>query len=180
MPRPTAAQLAYGSATVVVSTVALLLLSRATTALGVAVVGVTALALGLLVAVSVPVPDRAKAARTAGRSRAAAVEDLARVQEPNVFLVDDVAFIHPEHGFAIGKELERRKIKKEYYLETRCDVLVKNREVFAYWKRLGLHYMFLGLEAIDEEGLKLHRKRVVPGDNFKALEVARELGAVST
>ncbi|MEU2262629.1 hypothetical protein ABZ557_20660 [Streptomyces sp. NPDC019645] len=75
MPRPTAAQLAYGSATVVVSTVAMLLVSRATTALGVAVVGVTALALGLLVAVSVPVPDRAKAARTAGRSRAAAVED---------------------------------------------------------------------------------------------------------
>ena len=67
-------------------------------------------------------------------------------------------------------------VKKEYYLETRCDVLVKNREVFAYWKRLGLHYMFLGLESIDEEGLKLHRKRVVPGDNFKALEVARELG----
>src|SRR5438034_4811966 len=54
-------------------------------------------------------------------------EDLARIAEPNVFLVDDVAFIHPEHGFAIGQEIERRGIKKEYYLETRCDVLVKNR-----------------------------------------------------
>jgi magnesium-protoporphyrin IX monomethyl ester (oxidative) cyclase len=106
----------------------------------------------------------------------AAAEDVARVREPNIFLVDDVAFIQPEHGFAIGRELERRGIKKEYYLETRCDVLLKNREVFAYWKRLGLHYMFLGLEAIDETGLKLHRKRVSPGDNFKALEVARELG----
>jgi hypothetical protein len=73
----------------------------------------------------------------------AAAEDLARVEEPNVFLVDDVAFVQPEHGYAIGRELERRGIRKEYYLETRCDVLVKNREVFAYWKRLGLHYMFL-------------------------------------
>jgi hopanoid C-3 methylase HpnR len=106
----------------------------------------------------------------------AAAEDVARIREPNVFLVDDVAFIQPEHGYAIGRELERRGIKKEYYLETRCDVLLKNREVFAYWKRLGLHYMFLGLEAIDEQGLKLHRKRVSPGDNFKALEVAREIG----
>jgi hopanoid C-3 methylase len=106
----------------------------------------------------------------------AAAEDVARIREPNVFLVDDVAFIQPEHGYAIGRELERRGIVKEYYLETRCDVLLKNREVFAYWKRLGLHYMFLGLEAIDEQGLKLHRKRVSPGDNFKALEVARELG----
>ena len=105
----------------------------------------------------------------------AAAEDLARVEEPNVFLVDDVAFVQPEHGYAIGRELERRGVRKEYYLETRCDVLVKNREVFAYWKRLGLHYMFLGLEALDEEGLRLHRKRVTPNENLRALEIAREL-----
>src|SRR5947199_411644 len=34
----------------------------------------------------------------------AAAEDLARIAEPNVFIVDDVAFIHPEHGFAIVRE----------------------------------------------------------------------------
>src|SRR5207249_4030470 len=92
----------------------------------------------------------------------AAAEDLARIAEPNVFIVDDVAFIHPEHGFAIGRELEKRRVRKQYYLETRCDVLLRNHEVFEYWKRLGLHYMFLGLEALDEEALKLHRKRVTP------------------
>lgn len=109
-------------------------------------------------------------------SAEAAAEELAGIQEPNVFIVDDVAFIRPEHGWAIGREVERRGIRKQYYLETRCDVLLRNREVFAYWKRLGLRYMFLGLEALDEEGLKLHRKRVTPTENFKALDVARELG----
>lgn len=103
-------------------------------------------------------------------------EDLARIQEPNAFIVDDVAFIHPEDGMAIGREIERRQIRKQYYLETRCDVLLRNQEVFAYWKRLGLRYMFLGLEALDEEGLKRIRKRVTPSENFKALEVARTLG----
>ncbi len=105
-----------------------------------------------------------------------AAEDMASIREPNVFIVDDVAFIHPEHGFAIGHELEKRKIKKQYYLETRSDVLVRNEEVFAYWRRLGLEYMFLGLEAIDEEGLKAHRKRSSMDINNKALEVARRLG----
>jgi magnesium-protoporphyrin IX monomethyl ester (oxidative) cyclase len=105
-----------------------------------------------------------------------AAEDLASIREPSVFLVDDVAFIHPEHGFAIGEELERRKVRKQYYLETRCDVLIKNRDLFKYWKKLGLFYMFLGLEALDEEALKVHRKRVTPGENFEALEIARELG----
>jgi hopanoid C-3 methylase HpnR len=105
-----------------------------------------------------------------------AAEDLASIREPNVFLVDDVAFIHPEHGFAIGEELERRRVKKQYYLETRCDVLIKNKELFKYWKKLGLYYMFLGLEALDEEALKLHRKRITTGENFHALEIAREIG----
>jgi len=77
------------------------------------------------------------------RSAEASAEDLASVEEPGVFM-------------AIGREIEKRGIKKRYYLETRGDVLLRNKEVFRYWKRLGLEYMFLGLEAIDEEGLKLH------------------------
>lgn len=106
----------------------------------------------------------------------AAVEELQTVKEPGVFIVDDVAFIQAEHGFAIGREIERRGIRKHYYLETRGDVLLRNKEVFQYWKRLGLKYMFLGLEALDEEGLKLHRKRVKLSTNFEALEFARSLG----
>jgi magnesium-protoporphyrin IX monomethyl ester (oxidative) cyclase len=109
-------------------------------------------------------------------SAQAAAEDLAAIAEPNVFIVDDVAFIHPEHGYAIGREIERRGIRKQYYLETRADVLIRNQEVFAYWKKLGLRYLFLGLEAIDEEGLKAHRKRSSTGVNFEALEIARRLG----
>lgn len=108
-----------------------------------------------------------------------AADELARVHEPGVFIVDDVAFIHPEQGHAVADEIERRGIRKQYYLETRGDVLLRNREVFERWRRLGLQYMFLGLEAIDEEGLKSFRKRVALGKNFEALECARSLGIVT-
>ncbi|MEU9557005.1 hypothetical protein [Streptomyces fumanus] len=54
MPRPTVAQFAYGSCTVILSTVAMLALSRTGSAVGIAVIAVAALALGLLVAVTVP------------------------------------------------------------------------------------------------------------------------------
>jgi hopanoid C-3 methylase HpnR len=106
----------------------------------------------------------------------AAVEDMARIQEPGVFIVDDVAFIKAEEGDEIARQLERRQIRKEYYLETRCDVLIRNEEVFRRWKRLGLKYMFLGLEALDADGLKAFRKRSTPAVNNKALEVARAIG----
>jgi len=105
-----------------------------------------------------------------------AAEELASIEEPNCFIVDDVAFIREEHGQAIADAIGKRNIKKKYYLETRGDVLIKNREIFKQWVDLGLEYMFLGLEALDEEGLKAFRKRTTPTKNFEALAVARELG----
>jgi hopanoid C-3 methylase len=112
------------------------------------------------------------------RSPEIAAEDLASVRESGVFIVDDVAFVHADQGMAIADEIERRGIRKQYYLETRGDVLLRNKEVFRRWRKLGLEYMFLGLEAIDEEGLKTHRKRVTLDKNMQALECARELGIV--
>jgi len=66
-------------------------------------------------------------------------------------------------------------VRKRYYLETRCDVLIRNKEVFARWAKMGLCYMFLGLESLDAEQLKAFRKRATPNQNFEALEVARKL-----
>jgi magnesium-protoporphyrin IX monomethyl ester (oxidative) cyclase len=106
----------------------------------------------------------------------AAVEDMSRIAEPGVFIVDDVAFIKAEEGDEIARQLERRNVRKQYYLETRCDVLLRNEEVFRRWRRLGLNYMFLGLEALDEDGLKAFRKRTTPAVNNQALEVARSMG----
>jgi hopanoid C-3 methylase len=105
-----------------------------------------------------------------------AAEELASIAEPGIFIVDDVAFVHQEHGMAIAEAVARRGIRKRYYLETRCDVLLRNKEVFRRWRTLGLEYMFLGLEALDEDGLKSFRKRSLPDVNREALEFARSLG----
>jgi len=105
-----------------------------------------------------------------------AVEDLVSIQEPGVFIVDDVAFIQSDNAFKIGEALRSKGVDKEFYLETRGDVLLRNKEAFKLWTELGLEYMFLGLEAIDEEGLKKYRKRITLDENFEALEVARSLG----
>ncbi|GAA2396511.1 hypothetical protein GCM10010420_22790 [Streptomyces glaucosporus] len=63
MPRPNPAQLAYGSATVILSALVMLLVTQARSGAGIAAVAGAALALGLVVAVRVP------AGRAAHRSR---------------------------------------------------------------------------------------------------------------
>jgi hypothetical protein len=71
LPRPTPAQLTYGSLTVIFSTLAMLLLSQTSSGPGVAVITAAALGLGLLVAMTVPQPKPAAspAARVAHAAR---------------------------------------------------------------------------------------------------------------
>ncbi|MEV5429638.1 hypothetical protein [Streptomyces sp. NPDC052701] len=73
MPRPTAAQLAYGSCTVIFSTLAMLLLSQTSSGAGIVLIALSALVLGLLVALTVPVPGPGAAvvARPAPREQRA-------------------------------------------------------------------------------------------------------------
>ena len=105
-----------------------------------------------------------------------AVEEIEQIREPGLFILDDVAFIQAEHGLAIGEAIARKGIQKRYWLETRADVLLRNKEVFQLWSRIGLKTMFIGVEAIDDEGLKKFRKRVSFSKNFEALEFARGMG----
>jgi hopanoid C-3 methylase HpnR len=104
----------------------------------------------------------------------AEIESIPQVR--GFFILDDVAFIQAEHGMAIGEAIARKGIQKMYWLETRADVLLRNKEVFALWARIGLKTMFIGLEAVDDDGLRKFRKRVSQSKNFAALEFARSLG----
>jgi hopanoid C-3 methylase HpnR len=110
------------------------------------------------------------------RSPERIVEDLKSIREPGVFIVDDVAFIRERHALEIAEAIERAGIRKNFYLETRGDVLLRNRHIFERWKSIGLDYMFLGIEALDESGLERYRKRASVSGNFEALEFARSLG----
>ncbi|OLZ69942.1 hypothetical protein AV521_16535 [Streptomyces sp. IMTB 2501] len=74
MPRPTAAQLVYGSCTVIFSTLAMLLLSQTSSGLGITVIALAALALGLLVAMTVPLPQAPAAQAPAGSAESAPKE----------------------------------------------------------------------------------------------------------
>ncbi len=96
MPRPTPAQFAYGSVTVVCSTLAMLLLSRAPSGPGVAVIAVVALVLGVLVAVTAPRASfvrRTRAGAGSAKSQRAAAHTVASASS-RVHARHDVAAAH--------------------------------------------------------------------------------------
>ncbi|GAA4678001.1 hypothetical protein GCM10023347_35450 [Streptomyces chumphonensis] len=75
MPRPSPAQIAYGLATVMLTAVALLLLTRTESGTGAVLVASGSLVLGLVV--SLTVPTRARAAQTGSAPTGAAVHPTA-------------------------------------------------------------------------------------------------------
>ena len=87
MPRPTPAQLVYGSCTVIFSTLAMLLLSQTSSGVGIAVIAFAALALGLLVAMTVPLP----------KPRVVAVQQPAAEEAPVPATVAAMAAPEPVH-----------------------------------------------------------------------------------
>ncbi|WNF27300.1 hypothetical protein RI138_10885 [Streptomyces sp. C11-1] len=76
MPRPTAAQFAYGSATVVVTALALLLLFRTESGVGVAAIGTASLVLGLLAALTLPAATKSAAPTAAATRTHRALEEV--------------------------------------------------------------------------------------------------------
>lgn len=82
MPRPNAAQIAYGSCTVIFSTLAMLLLSQTSSGVGIAVISVAALLLGLLVAMTVPMPKKPRVVAVRKPARAERVKEREEAEEP--------------------------------------------------------------------------------------------------
>ncbi|MGD3111089.1 MULTISPECIES: hypothetical protein [unclassified Streptomyces] len=101
MPRPTATQLVYGSATVFLSTLAMLLLSQTQTGIGVAVIAIAGLGLGLLVAMTVPMPGMSRVVRrhTARVKSPAAPAPLTAVPAP----AERFAPPRPRAGARVGE-----------------------------------------------------------------------------
>lgn len=92
MPRPTTAQVAYGFPTVVLSTLAMLLLSGASSGAGVVLIAAAGLLLGLLVATAVTVRSRRTTAPArVSLSPASSVPSVSSVQVPRARVVSGAA-----------------------------------------------------------------------------------------
>ena len=81
--------------------------------------------------------------------------------------------VHPgraRHGHRRGDRQPRDQASSTTWRPA-ATCCLRNKEVFRFWKKLGLQYMFLGVEAIDEEGLKRFRKRVTLSQELRGARV---------
>ncbi|PYQ22884.1 MAG: hopanoid C-3 methylase HpnR [Acidobacteria bacterium] len=118
--------------------------------------------------------------RAGRRSPRSIVEELKRLEEDHVFFTDDIAFLNYDSYRELGERIEAEGLQKTYACETRSDLVVRYRDLFARWSRVGLRTIFLGIERIDDAGLDAVRKRTKGGSstNVEAIRILREEGII--
>src|SRR4051812_6334158 len=88
------------------------------------------------------------------KSPECAVEELSRIKESGVFLLDDVAFIRTEPGKPIGEMFSKRVLEENYCLETQGDVRLRNKEVFKSAVARRLQSTSSAISTIDQASAK--------------------------
>jgi radical SAM superfamily enzyme YgiQ (UPF0313 family) len=116
--------------------------------------------------------------RAGRRSPAAIARELEAMPEETVMFTDDIAFLNHDAYKELGERILASGIEKSFSCETRCDLVVKYRDLFRTWRRAGLSSVFLGVEKVDDEGLAAIRKRTKGGSaaNVEAIRILREEG----
>jgi radical SAM superfamily enzyme YgiQ (UPF0313 family) len=109
------------------------------------------------------------------KSPARVVQELEQIDAPNVFITDDIFWMNVKRGRDLGKAIAASGIKKHYTIQTRSDIICKFPDLVEMWKECGRMTVFLGLEKIDDAGLKSVNKRNTADHNNEAIRILQRL-----
>ncbi|MCB1121933.1 MAG: cobalamin-dependent protein, partial [Verrucomicrobiae bacterium] len=104
------------------------------------------------------------------------VEELSKVDSPNVFFTDDIFWMNYRRAKELGKAIAATGIKRHYNIQTRTDIITRFPDLIETWKECGKLTIFLGLEKVDDEGLASVNKNNTAANNNRAIEIVQETG----
>jgi len=104
------------------------------------------------------------------------VAELQAIEAPNVFITDDIFWMDVRRGEALARAIQAAGIKKYFTVQTRTDIICKFPHLIEMWKDCGQLAIFLGLEAITDEGLDAVNKHNTAANNERALGILKDLG----
>jgi radical SAM superfamily enzyme YgiQ (UPF0313 family) len=104
------------------------------------------------------------------------VAELAAIEAENVFITDDIFWMDVKRGEELARQIRAAGIRKYFTVQTRTDIICKFPHLVEMWKDCGHLAIFLGLEAVTDEGLAAVNKKNSADNNERALAILKELG----
>lgn len=104
------------------------------------------------------------------------VRELQHITAPNVFITDDIFWINGKRDEELAQAIVDSGVRKHFIMQTRTDVIARAPELVEKWTKCGKLSVFLGLEKVDDAGLKSVNKRNTAANNDRAIEILQKLG----
>jgi radical SAM superfamily enzyme YgiQ (UPF0313 family) len=108
------------------------------------------------------------------------LDELKGIDAPYVFITDDTFWINPGRSEELARAIKAAGIRRHFCVQSRSDIVSRHPEIVEMWRELGKLTVFLGVEKIDDEGLKAVNKRNTVANNERAVQILEELGAAYT
>jgi radical SAM superfamily enzyme YgiQ (UPF0313 family) len=108
------------------------------------------------------------------RSPESIVKELEQIEAEDVYIVDDIFLINRSRLRRLADMIKEKNIRKKYLVYARADFISENEDVIAEWAELGLHAVFIGLEAATNSELDSMNKESTVDYNRRAIEVLRK------
>lgn len=112
------------------------------------------------------------------RSPDKVVEELAGINERNVFFCDDESMCDLRRMDELADLIRQSGIRKKYFLYARGDTIARNPTLFEKWRDTGLHMVFCGMETFSQDRLHGLDKRLSIQDQEKAAAILNDLGII--
>ncbi|MBR4670689.1 MAG: radical SAM protein [Butyrivibrio sp.] len=104
------------------------------------------------------------------------VDEIAQIEAENIYLVDDDFLFDENRVNRFISLIKEKNIHKKYICYGRADFIASHRDVMEAFKEIGLYYVLVGLEAIDDRHLDSYDKRSDVINNEKTVEICHDLG----
>jgi hopanoid C-3 methylase len=87
------------------------------------------------------------------RSPESIVKELEQIEAEDIYIVDDIFLINKSRLRRIADLMKEKNIRKKFLVYSRADFVAENEDVISEWAGLGLHAVFIGLEAATDREL---------------------------
>ena len=114
----------------------------------------------------------------ATRNVESVVEELKQIPPVSKIIdfSDDNTFHNIKRAWQLVEMIKAHKINRKYKMYARADTIVKNPDLFESFREAGLEYLTVGLESIDDGGLKEINKKTSVEMNEEAIRIMKRLG----
>ena len=103
------------------------------------------------------------------------IKELEQIEAPNIFLTDDIFWMNRRRAHDLALAIKATGVRRHLTLQTRSDIITKFPELVSLWREVADMTIFLGLEKIDDDGLKSVNKSNSAANNNLAIKILQDL-----